>query len=284
MTDVVNPAQELSPERRKLLELRLRARQAQVAGPELRPRPRPDGTAPLSASQARLWFVERMEPGGGAYTASFALRVRGPLDVPALRRALETVVARHEALRTTFAERDGVPVQVIHPPAPFPLPLIDLSGLSHDEREVELRRRGDADAAAGFDLEAGPLFRVTLVRLGDEEHALLFAMHHIVTDGWSFGVLLRETGAAYAALRAGRQPELPPLPVQYADFALWEQEYLRGETLERLAAFWRQAMAGAPPALELPADHPRPERTTHAGGLVLRRVAPELAARLRELA
>jgi amino acid adenylation domain-containing protein len=284
MTDVVNPKTELSPERRKLLELRLRARQAQVAGPELRPHPRPGGTAPLSASQTRLWVVERMEPGAGDYTASFAVRVRGPLDAGALRGAFETLVARHEVLRTTYAERDGVPVQVIHPPAPFPLALADLSHLAPAEREAELARRADEDAGAGFDLERGPVIRATLVRLAANEHALLVAMHHIATDGWSFGVISRELGAAYAALRDGRAPDLPPLPVQYADFAAWENERLQGETLERLSAFWRRALEGAPPATDLPADHPRPPRASHAGGLVRGRIAPALAERLRELA
>ena len=285
MTDGVHPAQELSPERRRLLELRLRARQAQAAGPELRPQPRPDDTAPLSASQARLWVVERLEPGAATNTASFAVRVRGPLDFVALRGAVETVVARHEALRTTFAERDGVPVQVIHSPAPFPLPVIDLSHHHEDEaREGEMMRLADADAGTGFDVEAGPVFRVTVLRLGHDDHALLFAMHHIVTDGWSFGVLTRELGAAYAALRGGRAPDLPPLAVKYADFAAWEHERLRGETLERLTAFWRRALEGAPPALDLPADHPRPPRESHAGGVVRARIEPGLAARLRELA
>ncbi|HET7232357.1 MAG TPA: amino acid adenylation domain-containing protein [Longimicrobium sp.] len=284
MTDGVQPPRELSPERRRLLELRLRARQAQAAGPELRPHPRPDGTAPLSASQARLWVVERLEPGAGASTASFAVRVRGPLDLAALRGAVETVIARHETLRTTFTERDGVPAQVIHPPAPFPLPVTDLSHLEGEALEGEMMRLADADAGTGFDVEAGPVFRVTVLHLGDDDHALLFAVHHIVTDGWSFGVLTRELGAAYAALRDGRAPGLPPLAVQYADFAAWEHERLRGETLERLTTFWRSALEGAPPSLDLPADHPRPPRESHAGGLVRARIEPALAARLREMA
>ncbi|HSU14720.1 MAG TPA: amino acid adenylation domain-containing protein [Longimicrobium sp.] len=284
MTDVVNPLTELSPERRRLLELRMRARQAQAAGPELRPVARPDGVAPLSASQARLWVMERMETGGNAYNASFAVRIRGPLDVAALRGALDAVVARHETLRTTFAERDGVPVQIVHPPAPFPLATLDLSHLPGEEREAELMRRGNEDARAGFDVVAGPVFRVTLVRLGEEEHALFVAMHHLVTDGWSLGVLARDLGAAYAALREGRAPDLPPLPVQYADFAAWEHERLRGAELERLVAYWRGALEGAPAAIDLPTDHPRPAQASHRGGRVYARIHPALAARLRELA
>ena len=284
MTDVHRRLAELSPERRRLLELRMKTAQARAAGPEVRPRARPGGTAPLSFAQQRLWVIDRMQPGGAFYTMPVPLDIRGPLDAAALERALGALVARHESLRTTFAERGGVPVQVIHPPAPFSLPADDLSRLAPEERAAEARRRIDADANTGFDLEAGPLFRARLLRLAADEHVLLLCMHHIVSDGWSMGVLQRELGALYAASHAGRPDPLPPPALQYADFAVWQREHLRGETLERHLDFWRLALEGAPPALELPTDRPRPAVESHRGAIVRRTVPAELANALRELA
>jgi len=284
MADLVQRLQELSPERRRLLEMRLRLQQAQAAGPELRRRERPDGTAPLSYAQARLWVLDRMDPGGAAYNMPHPLRIRGPLDADALARALDALRARHETLRTTFLEREGGPVQVIHPPEARPLPVADLSLLSTAEREAEARRRIDDDANTGFDLVNGPLVRAELLRLGADEHVLLLCMHHIVSDGWSMGVFAGELGALYAALGEGREPHLPPLPVQYADFAAWQREALAGETLERLTAFWHAALAGAPPALDLPTDRIRPPAESHRGHTLKTRIAPELANRLRAFA
>jgi amino acid adenylation domain-containing protein len=283
MTDVVNPPAGLSPERRRLLELKLRARQNAAAGPELRPLPRPDGTAPLSAMQARLWVLDRMDPGA-VYTVPFAARIRGELHVPALRRAIDLLAARHESLRTTFAERDGEPAQVILPSAPVPLPAVDLSTLSIIDREAEVRRRVDENANAGFDLAAGPVFRASLLKLAADEHVLLLSAHHIVSDGWSLGVMARELGEAYAAFRAGREPGLPPLPVSYADFAAWQHEHLAGTRLHRLTAFWRNALDGAPPALELPADRARPPAGSFAGRTLRSRLDAALVERLGELA
>ncbi|HYH82920.1 MAG TPA: amino acid adenylation domain-containing protein, partial [Longimicrobium sp.] len=284
MADMLKRMQDLSPERRRLLEMRLRTQQAQAAGPGLRPRAWAHGTAPPSFAQARLWVLERMDPGSAAYTMPHPLRIRGALDADALGRALDAVRARHATLRTVFEEREGGPVQVIHPPEARPVPVSDLSFLSTDEREAEVRRRIDRDANTGFDLVRGPLVRAELLRLAADEHVLLLCMHHLVGDGWSMGVFARELGALYAALRDGREPDLAALPVQYADFAAWQREALAGETLERLTAFWRAALAGAPPALELPADRVRPAAESHRGHTLKSRIAPALAARLRDFA
>ena len=269
----------LSPERRRLLELRLRTGHAAAGGPA--PRPRAGREAPLSHSQRQLWVVERMHPGGAAYTVAHPLRIRGPLDTVALERALDALRERHEPLRTTFADRDGAPVQVVHPPSPVSLAVDDLSRLDAAEREAEVKRRVDADANTGFDLEAGPIFRARLLRLEAEEHVLLQATHHIATDGWSLGVLHRELGALYAAFAAGRPASLPPLGVHYADFALWQDGWLRGEVLERHLAFWRGALEGAPPALELPTDRPRPAVESFRGATERFAVPAALADRLR---
>ncbi len=274
----------LSPERRKLLEMRLRATEAAAVDDQPRPRARPDGTAPLSFAQARMWMLDRMQPGSAVYNVPLPLRISGPLDVDALERALGALRARHEALRTVFAEREDGPVQVIHPPAPLHLPLLDLSSLPAEEREAELRRRVDLDANTGFDLEHGPLMRASLLRLEAEEHALLLCMHHAATDGWSTGVLQRELGALYAGFRSGLGDPLPPLPLQYADFAVWQRERLSGAALERQVAFWRRTLAGAPPALELPTDRPRPPVESHCGRTLLFPISADLADGLRGIA
>jgi amino acid adenylation domain-containing protein len=283
MTDVANPSAGMTPERRRLLEMKLRARQAAAAGPELRPLPRPDGTAPLSAMQARLWVVDRMHPGA-VYTVPFAARIRGALRVDALRRAVDLLAARHEPLRTTFAERDGGPVQVIHPSAPIPLHAVDLSNLSTIDAEAEVRLRVDEDANTGFDLRNGPVFRASLLRLSDDEHVLLLSAHHVASDGWSLGVMAREVGEAYAAFAEGREPDLPALPVSYADFAAWQHEHLAGPRLDRLTAFWREALADAPAALELPADHARPAGGSFAGRVLRSRIDAALVDRLEAVA
>ncbi|HEU4884058.1 MAG TPA: amino acid adenylation domain-containing protein, partial [Longimicrobium sp.] len=285
MTDLQNRLAGLSPEKRRLLELRMQLQRAQAAGPVLAPRPRAGAPLPLSFSQQRLWVLDRLDPGSTAFNLHRPLRLRGGLDVAALERALDALRARHESLRTTFAEGDdGAPVQVIHPFAPMPLPVEDLSALAETEREAAVHARVHADAGTGFDLVAGPLFRARLLRLGADEHVLLLAIHHVIADGWSLGILARELGALYAAFQAGAPDPLPPLPVQYADYAQWQREHLTGETLEKQRAFWRGALAGAPPALELPTDAPRPPAERHRGRVWRDRIEPELAQRVRALA
>ncbi len=242
-----------------------------------------DGALPLSFAQERLWLVDRLQPGGSVYNVPAAMRLRGALDVDALQRALGEIVRRHEALRTTFAERDGAPVQVIAPFAGFTLPVEDLAALDDAECEAQVRRRATDDAARPFDLSAGPLFRARLLRLGCGDHVLLLCMHHIVTDGWSMGVLFHELSALYAAFREGAESPLPQLRVQYADYAVWEREQLRGEALERHLAYWRERMAGAPALLELPTDHPRPAVQTHRGAQVPVELPVDLMARLEAL-
>ncbi len=239
--------------------------------------PRPDGPRPrgpsagdrfpLSPAQRRLWFIDQLEPGSAAYAMPAALRVRGPLRVDALRRALGTLAARHESLRTVFARaEDGEPVQVVRAPGAAALPVADLRALAPAEREAELRRLAAGEARRPFDLARGPLLRASLVRLDAAEWAILFTMHHIVSDGWSMAVLVREVSEAYGAIAAGREPSLPPLPVQYADYALWQRESLSGERLEAQLAWWRRELAGAPPLLELPTDRPRPAAASGRAG------------------
>ncbi|MFL6236839.1 MAG: amino acid adenylation domain-containing protein, partial [Thermoanaerobaculia bacterium] len=246
--------------------------------------PRDGGPLPLSFAQERLWFLEHLGAGAaGVYNVPAAVRLTGRLGVPALRRTFEEIVHRHEALRTTFGERDGVPFQVVAPPAAVPLPVTDLSALPAAAREREMLRLATAEAARPFDLRRGPLFRAALVRLGDEEHVLALTIHHIVSDGWSAGVLIREMAALYDAFCAGRPATLPELPIQYADYAVWQRERMRGEALEKEIAFWRERLAGTPP-LELPTDRPRPAVASPHGGHRAAEIAAEVLPRVNALA
>ncbi|HEX9935555.1 MAG TPA: amino acid adenylation domain-containing protein, partial [Longimicrobium sp.] len=241
------------------------------------------GALPLSFAQERLWFIDRLEPGSAAYNLSVAWRLGGALDEAALERALGEIVRRHEALRTVFGEVDGSPVQIVAPFGGFALPVEDLSGLSEAERGAAARRRAGEEAVLPFDLAAGPLFRAALLRLGEEDHVLLLSMHHIVSDGWSMGLLYREMSTLYEAFARGEASPLPELAVQYADYAVWQREQLAGEVLDRQLSYWRERLAGAPELLELPTDHPRPPVRTHRGATVAVALPPELLERLEAL-
>ncbi|HEX8275905.1 MAG TPA: amino acid adenylation domain-containing protein, partial [Longimicrobiaceae bacterium] len=227
-----------------------------VAAPPVVPVPRDGSPLPLSFAQQRLWFIDRLQPGSDAYNIPAAMRIRGPLDVGALRRAFTELVRRHEALRTVLVESGGEAAQVILPAAPVPLPVLDFSGLPWERREVEALGRVGEEGRRPFDLSRGPLLRLVLARL-EEEWLLCFTMHHVASDGWSIVVLVRELSALYAAYSRGEASPLPELPVQYADYAVWQREWLRGETLDTLLGYWRERLEGAPPLLELPTDHPR---------------------------
>jgi len=239
---------------------------------------------PLSFAQRRLWFFERLEPGSPLYHIPAVLRAAGPLDAGRLERALAEVERRHEALRTVLAAGSealsGEPVQIVLPPRPFALPVTDLTALPAVERDARARALVIEEALRPFDLETGPLWRATLLRLGAENHLVLLTLHHIVSDGWSMDVLLREVAALYE----GDGVALPALPVQYADWAVWQQTWLRGAALERGLAAWRQRLAGVPTLLELPADRPRPAAQTFRGIQLTRPVPADLASGLQALA
>ncbi|HEX2094523.1 MAG TPA: non-ribosomal peptide synthase/polyketide synthase, partial [Longimicrobiaceae bacterium] len=252
------------------------------AAPPLARVPR-DAPLPLSFAQQRLWFIDRLEPGSSAYNLPLALRLRGPLDARVLARTVAEIVRRHESLRTVFAEAGGEPVQVVLPAGPGALPVVDLAGLAGEAREAEARRWVEEEARRPFDLERGPLLRARLLRLGGDEHVLLLALHHIVSDGWSMGVLTRELSALYGAFRRGDPSPLPPLPVQYADYAVWQRSWLAGDALERQLAWWRERLAGAPPLLELPTDRPRSAAREPRAGRVAFAVPAETAGALRAL-
>ncbi|HSP79762.1 MAG TPA: condensation domain-containing protein, partial [Myxococcaceae bacterium] len=242
-----------------------------------------EGHLPLSFAQQRLWFLDQLEPGRPFYNVPLAFRVSGRLDVAALERGFHALVERHESLRTIFVTRDEEPQQLISPAVEMPLSVVDLSEVPQPEREVEAKRLAEEEARRPFSLERGPLLRTLLLRLGEDEHVLLITLHHIISDGWSLGVLVREVAALYHAFASGQRPRLEPLPVQYADYAAWQRQWLRGEALEVQLAYWRQRLEGAPAALELPTDRPRPPVQTYRGDNVPVRLPRELSESLQRL-
>ncbi|MBW8893928.1 MAG: non-ribosomal peptide synthetase, partial [Burkholderiales bacterium] len=221
---------------------------------------------------------------GAAYHMSGALRLHGVLDRAALQSTLDAIVARHESLRTVFTQVDGVAVQVVAPAAHFSLLALDLRSLEACERDAALARHSAEEARAAFDLGAGPLIRGRLLQLADDEHVLLVTMHHIVSDGWSIGVLVREVAALYAACCHGLPDPLPPLSLQYADYAHWQRQWLSGAALQRQIDHWREHLLGAPVLLELPTDRPRPAVQSYAGRSVALNLGPDLSARLNAFA
>ncbi|MDT7540866.1 MAG: hypothetical protein QOE33_770, partial [Acidobacteriota bacterium] len=224
-----------------------------------------DDELPLSSAQQRLWFLDRMEPNSPFYNVPATVSLTGEVDVAALEAAINEVVRRHEVLRTTFPSVEGRAVQRIASALRLPLTRVELTHLSGQEQDEETRRLVTGEATRPFDLAHGPLMRVSLLRLGEREHVMLLTMHHIITDAWSLGLLMRELGALYTAFAAGRPSPLEELRIQYADFALWQQEWLRGDTLTKHLAYWKQQLEGAPAALELPTDRPRPPVQSYRG-------------------
>ncbi|MEW2513754.1 amino acid adenylation domain-containing protein [Streptomyces sp. NPDC046870] len=249
------------------------------------PADRTGGPLPLSFAQQRLWFLDQLEPGRAEYAVPFALRVDGPLDTAALDAALTRMLARHEVLRTRFvAGEDGEPAQVVDPPAPVRTDVHDLRHIADPgERQEAARRLARAEAARPFDLAAGPLLRAHLVRLADEEAQLLLTVHHIACDGWSEPLMARELREGYRAAITGTPPEDTALPVQYADFAVWQRRRLTGEVLEGQLAYWRERLAGVEP-LELPTDRRRPAGPPGGGDTVTFEVGAAVAAGLRKAA
>ncbi|HYC89889.1 MAG TPA: amino acid adenylation domain-containing protein, partial [Thermoanaerobaculia bacterium] len=238
---------------------------------------------PLSFAQERLWFIHQLEPESAGYNVPGAVRLEGELDVDLLDAAFNLLIERHETLRTIFPSEGGEAQQVILDRLDFKLERVDLS--MHEDAEGEAQRICQADAATPFDLARGPLVRGKAIRLGEREHVLMLNLHHIISDGWSLGVLFREIGAIVEALREGRRPELPALPIQYADYSVWQRNRLEeGGVLEEQLAYWQQKLAGVPESLDLPADSARPSEPTFAGATHSFTLDAELTAQLRRFA
>ena len=236
---------------------------------------------PASFAQQRLWFLEQLDPGKSVYHLLYAVRFETALDLSALEQALDEIVRRHESLRTSFITVDGQPMQAIARHQSVALPLVDLRALGRQEAEDEVKRWAAQEGERPFDLAAGPLLRAHLLHLSDLEKVLVIAMHHIVSDGWSMGVFLHELAILYEAFSEDKPSPLPELPVQYADYAAWQREWMQGEVLEAQLSYWRKHLAGAPTALEIATDRPRPAIQTFAGARNYRVLSPSLADRLR---
>lgn len=242
-----------------------------------------DGDPPLSFAQQRLWFIDQLEPQSSAYNVPGAWRLTGPLDIAALQRSINEIVRRHEALRTTFATVEGEAVQTIIPSLKIELPIIDLTSAIENEREGEAQRIVSEEAKRPFDLIHGPLVRAKLLRLGEEVHVLILNLHHIVSDGWSLGVLYRELSMLYQAFTNGQPSPLGDLVLQYADYAVWQRKWLTGEVLDRQLSYWKQQLEGIPDVHNLPTDRPRPPMQTYRGASESVVLSKKLTDKLRAL-
>ena len=240
-------------------------------------------TAPLSFAQQRLWFLDQYEPDNILYNLADAIRLQGVLNVNALEQSLSEILRRHEALRTTFSIVEDRPVQVIHEARDFRLTMMELRESCLAEKEDTAVRFAAAEARTPFNLGEGPLLRVKLLRLAADDHVLLITMHHIISDGWSIKVFISEIGELYEAYAKGREAALPELPMQYADFALWQRSWLQGEKLEAQLSYWRAQLADAPPVLDLPTDRPRPAFKTFRGAYLTLIFAKKLSEEITQL-
>ncbi|MEH2222132.1 condensation domain-containing protein [Nostoc sp.] len=273
MSDLSQRLAALSPEKLQLLAQRLHKKKENVfSQPQIARQSRKSNLFPLSFAQQRLWFIDQLQPGNSAYNISQPMRLIGCLNVAALEQSFHEVVRRHEVLRTTFTVVDGQPLQVIATSLSFKLVVIDLQELSQKQRETDVLRLASEEAQEPFDLTKGPLFRVTLLQLAAAEYILLLTMHHIVADGWAIGVLIHEIATLYeafsvgkASLRDATRTPLSELSIQYADFAVWQRQWLQGERLETQLAYWQKQLGGKLPVLELPSNHPRSPIQTFSG-------------------
>jgi amino acid adenylation domain-containing protein len=248
----------------------------------IKPVPR-DGKLPLSFAQQRLWFQEELARGTATFHIDLGMRLNGQLNWVALEQTFNEICRRHENLRTSFPVIDGEPVQIVHPFSRLSLPTVDLSHLGEAEREAIDAKLAKTALDQPFELKTGPLVRLVMIRHSDQNHSVLCVLHHIVSDGWSRGILIREVSALYQAFGRGEPSPLPELKVQYGDFAVWQRERLQGETLELELTFWKEQLAGAPPLLDLPTDRPRPPVQTYRGAAESFALSQELSQRLKVL-
>jgi len=283
MSDLSTQFAKLSPEKRALLTQRLLQKRNGAAPMETIPRRTDSAALPLSYSQERLWVLEQLEPGALAYNIPLAIRIQGRLNHAALEQSLREIQRRHEILRTTFESLDGRPVQAISEEASLELTLVDLGKHPEPDREVEALCLAKDEAQQPLDLVNGPLLRARLLCLQEQEHILLLTMHHIVTDGWSMNIFWNELAQLYEAFCLGKPSSLAELPIQYADYALWQRQWLQGKVLEEQLVYWKRQLDGAPLVLELPVDHPRPAVQTYRGSFQPFKLSAELSEALVKL-
>ncbi|MHB9105595.1 MAG: non-ribosomal peptide synthetase [Armatimonadota bacterium] len=281
--DLAGRLNALSPAKRALLEAALAKKRAGAETDWTIARRSGEGPAPLSLAQERMWFAQQIAPDNASYNRPCCLRITGSLQVEVLERVLNEIIRRHEAWRTTFVMGDGQPMQVVAPAEDRSLPVIDMSQFPAEEREQRCMALITADARQPFDLTTGPIVRLSLVRLNPTEHILSLLTHHIVFDGWSSGVLSKEIAALYDAFCQGKASPLPELPVQLADYACWERDWLLSEQIDSLIAYWTQQLGSDPPVLELPTDFPRPPERSFNGAKFIYPLPSQLTERLKAL-
>lgn len=274
----------LSEVKRELFARLLQKRGLRAGDREPITRRKESGPCPLSFAQRRLWFMDQLESGSAAYNIPLAVQLEGTLDVAALERSLNEVERRHDVLRTVFAwDADQQPVQVVQPWRKRTLPVRELPGATIAKREAAARQAAAEEARRSFDLQQGPLWRAELLRLDEQTHILLLTMHHIISDGWSMGILIREVATLYEAFSTGNESPLPELSIQYADFAQWQRSWLQGAVLDQQMKFWREQLSGELPVIELPTDHRRPQHQSFRGERQSFHLNAALTDRLKQL-
>ncbi|NMG22264.1 condensation domain-containing protein, partial [Brasilonema bromeliae] len=280
--EILKRRSKLSPMQRELLEKRLRGEVNSHSQLKVIPRRSQTSPAPLSFAQQRLWFLHQLEPSSPHYSELACLRLTGALKIDALEQSLNDIVQRHEALRTTFEIVEEQAVQVIHPTITVALPVVELHLMSEAVRQAQIEQLTTEIAQKPFDLASGSLLRAMLLQTGLQEHVLLFAIHHIAVDGWSIGVLIRELVALYEAKSCEKTSPLPELPIQYADYAIWQRQWMQGELQKTQLSYWKQQLAGAS-TLALPTDRPRPPVQSFRGAVTCFKLSPTLTNTLRSL-
>ncbi|MBD2201846.1 amino acid adenylation domain-containing protein [Calothrix sp. FACHB-1219] len=283
MSDLNQRIAQLSPEKRELLLQRLNQKQAIVAPSQIPRQSRDSNHFPLSFAQQRLWFLSQLEPNNPFYNQPTALRLTGQLNIAILKQSLKEIMRRHETLRTTFTIVNDKPVQVINSAVDLTLPLVDLQNLTPNLQEQEVQKLAAQEAQQPFNLEQGPLLRVTILKLNAIEHVVLFTTHHIVSDGWSVGILVEEVAKIYTALANNQPAPLPELPIQYADFAVWQRQYLTAEVIKSQISYWRNHLGTTPPLLDLPHDYPRPAILSYQGNTKFFLLSESLTKALKAL-
>src|ERR1051325_6048143 len=282
MDELTKRVETLSPAKRALLERRLRTEiRRKAPQPQLTAKERRE-PARASFAQERLWFLQQLEPKSAAYNVPRAIRILGNLNLKVLEQSVNEIIARHEPLRTRFSLIEGELRQVVTEGSPIQIPVQDLSHLPVEECRVEAKKLSRVEAGIPFDLNSGPIVRASVLRLRAEEHLLLLTMHHIVSDAWSATIFFAELITLYKAFSENRNSPLPPLKVQYGDYAEWQRDLLQGDVLEEQLRYWRNKLYGAPAALDLPADRPRPP-PTESGASCTFSISQSLTEQLREL-
>ncbi|BBD60559.1 amino acid adenylation [Nostoc sp. HK-01] len=242
-----------------------------------------DGVFPLAFAQIRLWFLAQLDPGSSTYNLSRALKLQGALNITALEQSLNEIISRHEVLRTSFTCVDEQPVQVINYDCSIKIPIINLQDLSAEARETEVKKLLKQEAQTSFDLTTAPLLKTLLIQLAAQEYVLIFTIHHIIADGWSAGVIVRELAALYESFYNNKSSQLSELPIQYGDFAIWQRQWLQGEIFQQQMNYWKQQLSGSLPVLELPTDRPRSAIQTFAGRKQFFTIPPTLTTALKTL-